>query len=78
MIALWNRRELTVTQSLQRQAEIREALSAANIKYHLRIVSMDPHSRTRTGMLGLNADYLMEYLFYVHKNDYERAQFLIR
>lgn len=78
MITLWNRRELTVTQSLQRQAEIREALSAANIKYYLKTVNMAPVSRSRTGMLGLNPDYLMEYLFYVHKNDYERAQFLIR
>jgi len=78
MIALWNRRELTATQSLQRQAEIREALSAARIEYCLKTVNMAPVSRSRSGMLGLNADYLMEYLFYVHKNDYERAQFLIR
>lgn len=75
MITVMNRRELTITYSMERQAGIRESLNAHGINYQLKLVNRlrSGSFRARMGSLGLNTEAMNEYVFYVHKNDYDRA-----
>ncbi len=72
MITLFNRRELTITDSMERQAEIRELLSKHHIDYKM-TVSNRGGGQSR-GSFRLNMDYIYEYRFYVHKDNLELAQ----
>lgn len=80
-VNLFNRKELTVTNDLKRQAEIRELLSDNFIDYDLKVTNvgsasfMGP-SRGR-GVPGINQQTQYEYKFYVHKEDYEKAYYLL-
>lgn len=77
MITIWNRRELLCTFDIQKQAEVRMALGDAGIAY--KIVT---HSRAakeggrRMGSFGEKAEWGIEYIIYVKKDDWERAQAL--
>lgn len=84
MIAFWNRREVYVGNSLQRFDEVRFKLSANGIKYAYKIVDHTSPSyfgtsnRARTGTFGINMALSKTYYIYVHKNDYDKAQALLR
>ena len=82
MMCLFNRRELTVTMDMQRQAEIRNILSKNGIEYRIKTINLlSPNvvgaHRGHVGSFGVNADHSYEYKFYVRKNDYENAKRLI-
>lgn len=74
MITIFNRRELTITFSMEQQSNIRSMLKLNKINYTLRIVNTNGSSRTRFGTFGQNMDFAHEYIFYVHKNDLPIAQ----
>ena len=79
MLTLFNRRELITTFSMDAQAGIRGILSQNGIDYRVKTNSHPSGSctRGRTGSFGQNADYAYQYTIYVHRNDYEKAQYLI-
>ena len=82
MITIFNRRELTVTMDLKSQGEIRSALSRHDIPYIIRtknIAGGDVFGsrRGQVGSFGIRTEASYEYIFYVHKNDYEQAKQLI-
>lgn len=65
-----------------RQADVREILSANKIAYITRTTNLQSSSvvgshRGRIGSLGINQDYSYEYKIYVHKDDYDKACRLI-
>ena len=79
MITPLNRKELVITFSLKKQAEIRAALSQNNIDYVIKTInrkSPSPFSagmRARTGTFGEKSEMANEYIFYVKKEDFEEA-----
>ncbi len=82
MITIFNRKELTITMSMEVQANIRNILSANHINYSIKTKNLQAspwyaNSRSRTGSFGINSDYTYEYKIYVHKDDYEKAIKLI-
>ena len=81
MIHLFNRKELTITYSMEMQAKIRSILAAAGIDYRIKTSSapgFSAGSRSRSGSFGISADNACEYIFYVKRDDYDRAVLLIR
>lgn len=84
MITIFNRRELCIVFSMAEQSEIRKILSTNKIDYYLRTInrsSPSPFSgasRARTGSMGQRMDLNYEYIFYVHKKDYDLAKNIIR
>ena len=79
MIHIFNRKELTITYSMQAQTRIRDILAAEGIDYRIRTSSHDSSgSRTRSGSFGISAEHAYEYRFYVKKEDFDRAAQLIR
>lgn len=84
MITVFNRRELTVTMDMRRQADIARALSKADIPYTIRTKDlqnaplMGGSGRGHLGSFGVNQDFSCEYKFFVRREDYERAAALIR
>ncbi|WP_234121331.1 hypothetical protein [Clostridium hydrogenum] len=84
MIMIWNMKEVFVGNSLQKFTEVRNTLSSNEIKYKYKIVDSTSSSyfgssnRARTGTFGVNMDYTKTYYIYVHKNDYDSAQALLR
>ena len=84
MITIFNRRELMITYSMQDQVHIREVLVANGIDYRIRVINRNSPTyvgtsvRARHGTFGQNPAVQNEYVFYVHKNDYEKSQYLLR
>lgn len=84
MITMLNRKELCTVCKLEDQARIRNILADNGIDYTLNVVNrmspspLDAGTRTRTGTLGMDPDNMNEYRFYVKKDDYEKATFLLR
>jgi len=83
MIAIFNRRELLITQDMKRQADVRDILSANGIDYTVKTANLQNsalfgRSRARVGSFGINQDFSYEYKIYVHKRDYDNALRLIR
>ena len=74
-ISRWNRREIHIGQALDEVNRIRDVLSFNKIKNSVRIISrlggniLPVHASTPTS----NTHYI-----YVHKNDEEKARFLIK
>lgn len=80
MITIFNRKELCLVFSMNEQANIREALSSNNIKYYIRTInnmSRSGGTRGRMGSFGQNIDLSYQYIFYVHKRDYDKARYVI-
>ena len=80
-VNLFNRKELTVTNDLKKQAEIRELLLANFINYDMKVTNIGSASfmgasRGR-GVPGINQQTQYEYKFYVHKENYEKAYYLL-
>ena len=84
MINTFNRRELSSTFDMKKQAEICNILSNNSIDYYVKIISrkspspISSGSRAYTGTLGENLNMEYEYVIYVKKADYENACYLIR
>lgn len=83
MIHIFNRKELYITYSMQSQAKIRNVLAENGIDYHVKVVNrkspspLAAGSRARTGTFGEKLELEYEYIFYVKKEDYERASLLV-
>jgi len=83
MLTIFNRKELCIVFSMKEQSNIRESLSNNNIDYRIRTINrMSPSpfsggTRGRTGSFGQNMDLNYEYIFYVHKKDYDLAKSIL-
>jgi hypothetical protein len=83
MITIFNRKELLITMDHNRQADVRNILSANNIPYVIKTTNLQSSqiagsNRGRLGTFGVNQNYSYEYKIFVHKNDYDKALGLIR
>lgn len=76
MIHLFNRKELLLTTSMERQAQVQDVLAANGIPCQVRCRSTG--TRSRTMLPGMRLDAMYRYYIYVKRSDYERAEFLIR
>lgn len=82
MIHMFNRRELVLTLSMERQADIRAILSANGIDYQVKTTNlqnapMAGSERARRGSSGIQSEHSYEYKIYVHKKDYDTAKQLL-
>lgn len=82
MITVFNRKRLFSSFSVKEQAALREALAAQKIPYIVNAVNISggfgrADVRASTGGAGLNMDCVYEYIIYVRKKDYERANALL-
>ncbi|MFA9464453.1 MAG: hypothetical protein ACERKN_09190 [Velocimicrobium sp.] len=83
MILFFNRKQLVSTFSTKRQIEIRTLLAQASIDYTIKVINRQSSSpfgdsRLHSGTLGQNLKLSYEYIFYVHKADFEKANFIIK
>lgn len=79
MLTIFNRRELVVTQSMERQAEVRNILATNGIAYTVRTTNRQGGiQRANMWSAGFNQSFAWEYKIYVHKKDLEYALHLIR
>ena len=84
MITLFNRREAYITYSMQEQSVIRSLLAQNGIDYSVKVINRkspspaDAGSRARTGSFGENPGLMYEYIFYVHKDDIEKARRIVQ
>ena len=83
MITVFNRIELIVTMDMKRQSDIRNILADNHIDYVVKTTNLQSASgvgsgRSHMGSFGINQDYSYEYKIFVHKNDYGKAEVLIR
>ena len=76
MIHLFNRKELLLTSSMERQARVRDILAANHIPY--RVHTSSNISRSRGVIPGMRMDMLYQYRIYVKRSDYEKAKYLIK
>lgn len=82
MIYIWNRKEVYNGFSIEEFNRIKEILSVKRIEYNFRTVNRTTYSafdstRGRIGSIGENLKYSYEYYIYVHKDNYDDAQFAI-
>ena len=82
MIHMFHRRELVLTLSMERQADIRAILSANGIDYQVKTTNlqnapMAGSERARRGSFGIQSEHSYEYKIYVHKKDYDTAKQLL-
>lgn len=79
MITIFNRKELTMVNTIEQQAKTCDLLASHHIRYYIKADNRFSNSsgRDRTSSYGLNMDTAYEYTFYVHKNDYEIARAIL-
>jgi len=82
MITVFNRKELLVTMDMNKQAIVRDILSAKGIPYVIKTTNLQSSQvagsrRGRYGSFAVNQDFSFEYKIYVHKNDYDKVAGLI-
>jgi len=81
VITLFNRRELIITRSMEKQAQVRNMLADENVDYIVRTSGAHgrgvPGRRAYTGSFGQNAEFDREYRIFVKKEDYDKAKYLI-
>lgn len=84
MITILNRKEVCITYSMQEQSEIRNLFAQSGINYSVKVVNRESPSpagagsRARTGSFGGDISGMYEYIFYVHKDDIEKAKHIIQ
>lgn len=84
MITIFNRKEVCITHSMQAQSEIRSLLAQNGVDYSVKVVNrkspspVDAGSRARAGSFGENPGKMYEYIFYVHKDDIEKAKHIVQ
>lgn len=83
MITIFNRKELISTYDMKKQAEVRDLLSQFKISYSIKVINrkspspFDAGSRARTGTLGENLQLEYQYIIFVRKEDYDKADAVI-
>jgi len=83
MITIFNRRQLLVTFQMKTQTRMREMLADHHIEYTVKTVNrrspspFSAGSRAYTGTVGEHLSEEYEYIFYVKKEDYEKARKLM-
>ena len=87
MITPLNRAELLVTYDLNQLNRVRDALSAAGIRYRYKYKDLASptvldglfggSSRGRTGTFGMDQDARVEYTLYVRREELDLAQALL-
>lgn len=84
MITILNRKELITTYNTKEQARVRDILAANGIDYKIKVVNrMSPSpmaagTRVRTGTFGQSQENMNEYVIYVKKVDYEKANCMLK
>lgn len=79
MITIFNRKQVLVSFSMEKQAEAKNILDHNGIKYYEKVINRRSASpfggstRSRTGSFGEKTSYMYEYIIYVHKKDFELA-----
>ena len=80
MITIINRKAVSTTYSMQEQSEIRTVLAQQGINYSLKTINRKSPSSLGTGTRGITGTFgedlskMYEYIFYVHKDDIEKAK----
>lgn len=77
MITIFNRKELIITYSMEKQAKIRDLLSSHKIEYTISTMGNFWQSDTRGIGTMLPVSAQTEYKIYVRKADYEEALYLL-
>lgn len=83
MITIFNRKELISTYDMKKQAEVRDLLNQFKIPYYINVINrkspspFSAGSRARTGTFGENLKLECQYIIFVKKVDYERAEAVI-
>lgn len=83
MIFFFNQKEVFMGYSMKEFSDIRFKLLTNGIKYKVKTVNQSSStflssSRVRNGSYGLNQAYNYLYYIYVHKNDYDKAQSILK
>ena len=83
MITVFNRKELLITMDINKQADVRNILSANGIPYVIKTTNLQSSqfagsNRGRIGTFGVDQNFSYEYKIFVHKNDYGKAVGLIK
>lgn len=79
MITVFNRKVIFSSFSMEKQAMVKNILDNNGIKYYEKVVnrrsasSFGNGTRSRTGSFGEKSSYTYEYIIYVHKKNFERA-----
>ncbi|WP_288221740.1 hypothetical protein [uncultured Clostridium sp.] len=77
-------KEVFVGAALKRFNEVRDILSVNGINYKYRVVDnaspslLGASRRARTGTFGEKMEHSKTYYIYVHKDDYDKANYLLR
>lgn len=77
MITIFNRKELSITYSLEKQWQIRSLLSAHKIEYVVSTMGNFWQSDSRGVGYKIPVRAQTEYKIYVKKKDYEKALYLL-
>lgn len=84
MLGFWNRAELLITYDLKRFCQVRDALQAAGIDYQYKTMNRTSPtlfaagSRERAGDYAIRDDARLEYRLFVHRDNLEWAQTLLK
>ncbi len=74
MITVLNRKVVFTTFSMESQAKVKDILEHNGIRYYVKVVNRrSPLGRARTGSFGEDSSFTYEYIFYVHRKDFESA-----
>ena len=73
---IFTKREVFITRTLNEMNRVRGCLETNGIKHDVKTNYNTSAGRNR-GIPFINTDYLYEYRIYVHKNDLERAKYVI-
>lgn len=80
MLTIFNRKELKTTYDIDEQSRIRDILSQNKIEYDVKVVDRNKTShmtnkscRETLGTMNLNHSLSKEYIIYVKKEDYVKA-----
>lgn len=75
-IFIWNRKEIRITRDLNTMNKIRDVLSINSIEHFTKTNGITNTGRHH-GVPNIKSDNAYEYRIYVHKDDYEKAVYLL-
>lgn len=86
MINIFNSESIYIGKDVKKFNEIRDCLEAEHIKYKYKVKNRSADwagygrgtIRGRTGSIGIPSDAMYEYEILVHKNDRDKANWLLR
>lgn len=73
MINIFNRKELLITQSVEKYANARDDLKENNIKFLPKIKSVYGVPQRKVGVMQMGKRRVAEYTIYVHEKDFDKA-----